>query len=85
VTELWEVLAGRVPGRGSDAQVTVFDSVGFALEDFSALRYMRDLAIEEGVEDQISLIPELANPKNLFGCLPVNAPLQSAAPVLQAA
>jgi ornithine cyclodeaminase len=46
---------------------------------------MRDLAIEEGVEDQISLIPELANPKNLFGCIPVSAPVQSAAPVLQAA
>ncbi|HJV24158.1 MAG TPA: ornithine cyclodeaminase [Aromatoleum sp.] len=85
VVELWNVLAGEVGGRESASEVTIFDSVGFALEDFSALRYMRDLAIEEGVEDEISLIPELANPKNLFGCLPLSAPVQCAAPVLQAA
>ncbi|MDB5869277.1 MAG: ornithine cyclodeaminase, partial [Polaromonas sp.] len=40
VTELWQVLAGHKPGREHAAQITVFDSVGFALEDFSALRYL---------------------------------------------
>src|SRR5690606_5578896 len=39
VTELWQVISGDVPGRVSDAQNTLFDSVGFAIEDFSALRY----------------------------------------------
>jgi hypothetical protein len=38
------VLAGEAPGRESREQVTVFDSVGFALEDFSALRLLRDLS-----------------------------------------
>lgn len=69
VTELWEVLAGRQSGRISDAEVTVFDSVGFALEDFSALRFMRDAALELGVGERIQLIPDLANPKDLFGAL----------------
>ncbi|MDE1949729.1 MAG: ornithine cyclodeaminase, partial [Burkholderiales bacterium] len=31
VVELWRVLAGQAEGRQSEAQVTVFDSVGFAL------------------------------------------------------
>ncbi|HTY02784.1 MAG TPA: ornithine cyclodeaminase [Rhodocyclaceae bacterium] len=69
VTELWRVLAGEVAGRQLEQEVTVFDSVGFALEDFSALRYMRDLADELGVHDEIELIPDLAEPKNLFGYL----------------
>lgn len=69
VTELWQVLAGRQPGRRSDAEVTIFDSVGFALEDFSALRFMRDAALELGVGERIQLIPELADPKDLFGTL----------------
>ncbi|HEX2147686.1 MAG TPA: ornithine cyclodeaminase, partial [Pseudorhizobium sp.] len=41
VTELWQVLAGKAAGRISSAQITLFDSVGFATEDFSALRYVR--------------------------------------------
>ena len=69
VTELWEVLAGSRVGRTSDAQVTVFDSVGFALEDFSALRFMRDSAHALGIGQAIALIPALADPKDLFGAL----------------
>jgi ornithine cyclodeaminase len=49
--------------------VTVFDSVGFALEDYSALRFMRDAARELGVGQLVSLIPELANPKDLFSLI----------------
>jgi len=43
VTELWDVLAGNAAGRVSQTDITVFDSVGFAIEDFSALRFVRDL------------------------------------------
>ena len=67
VTELWQVLSGKAEGRTSDAQVTVFDSVGFALEDYSALRFMRDVAIELNMGETMSLIPVMSNPKNLFG------------------
>ena len=69
VTELWQVLAGHRPGRSGAAQVTVFDSVGFALEDFSALCFMRDAAAEFGIGDRIELVPQAADPKNLFGLL----------------
>jgi ornithine cyclodeaminase len=66
VTELWQVLRADAPGRLSREEVTVFDSVGFALEDYSALRFLRDLALEQGVDERISLIPPLDDPKDLF-------------------
>ena len=82
VTELWQVLTGRVVGRSSADQVTIYDSVGFALEDYSALRYMRDVAAELKMTETISLIPTLADPKNLFGFLAENRGAQG--PVLAA-
>ena len=69
VTEFWRVLAGQAAGRSSAGQITVFDSVGFALEDFSALRMLRDLALELGLGRSIDLVPDLGDPKNLFGAL----------------
>jgi len=69
VTEFWQVLAGQQPGRVSAEQVTVFDSVGFALEDFAALCFMRDAAAELGIGEQIELVPNNPDPKNLFGLL----------------
>jgi ornithine cyclodeaminase len=69
VTELWSVLTGAAKGRTSDEEVTVFDSVGFALEDYSALRLLRDRAAEVGLGERIGLIPQLDNPKDLYGHL----------------
>ncbi|MEM7084053.1 MAG: ornithine cyclodeaminase [Pseudomonadota bacterium] len=66
VHDLWKVIAGQRVGRDSRDQITVFDSVGFALEDFSALTYVYNKAIELGLGDDIALIPELNDPKNLF-------------------
>jgi len=70
VTELAEVLAGRAPGRTSDREVTIFDSVGFALEDFSSLRYLLRIHHEErGTQTQVDLLPDLDDPKDLFALL----------------
>lgn len=49
--------------------MTVFDSVGFALEDDSALSFMRDAVTELGIGDTVELVPADADPKNLFGVL----------------
>ena len=76
VVELWEILTGRAAGRENPDQVTVFDSVGFALEDYSALRLLQDMAIEQGIDDRIALIPLLDDPKNLFS-LVAAAPLRT--------
>ncbi|MEQ6434561.1 ornithine cyclodeaminase [Comamonas sp. w2-DMI] len=66
VTELWRVIQGLAPGRSSPQQITLFDSVGFALEDYSALRTMHALARRTGLLSQIELVPALADPKDLF-------------------
>ena len=66
---LWQLLSGAHPGRRSAAEVTVFDSVGFALEDFSALRFMHDAALALGYGQRLDLIPSMQDPKNLFGTL----------------
>jgi ornithine cyclodeaminase len=69
VTEFWRVLKGISSGRDCAEQITFFDSVGFALEDFSALRLLRDCARELGLGQDVSLIPSMADPKDLFGQL----------------
>lgn len=67
VTELWRVLDGQAAGREHPDQVTVFDSVGIALEDYSALRDVHDLALARGIGEDVALVPPGANPKDLFG------------------
>jgi ornithine cyclodeaminase len=66
VTEFWQVLAGTAVGRENEKQVTVFDSVGFALEDFSAMRYLEKYVMHAN-SPILDLLPELVNPKDLFG------------------
>lgn len=66
VTQLWQVLAGQQAGREHARQVTLFDSVGFALEDFSTLRYLHDLAREHDIGRPTELVPTPADPKDLF-------------------
>ncbi|MEM6641304.1 MAG: ornithine cyclodeaminase [Pseudomonadota bacterium] len=66
VFDLWKVLTGDIVGRDDADQITVFDSVGFALEDFSALRYVYELALQHELGEDIELVPELPDPKDLF-------------------
>ena len=75
VTEFWRVLTGDASGRATDKEVTVFDSVGFALEDYSALRLLRDVAKELALGAPVGLIPNLADPKDLYGHLMAGAPV----------
>ncbi len=75
VTELWRVLRGEAPGRRAADEITVFDSVGFALEDFSTLRLLRELAAEHGLGAPLALIPDLRDPKNLFSALRTPQPV----------
>ncbi len=70
VTELWEVETGRAEGRIGAEDITVFDSVGFAVEDFSALRLVHELTAGRG--RRLDLVPEMDDPKDLFGPLLLN-------------
>ena len=68
VIEFASIVCGERPGRLDAGDVTIFDSVGFALEDYSALRFLHRLLGEQrGARTQIDLVPRLADPKNLFG------------------
>ncbi|POF32935.1 ornithine cyclodeaminase [Roseibium marinum] len=67
VTELWQVYSGKAPGRTSDGQITLFDSVGFAIEDFAALRYVRDLLPKTGHFEKLDLLADPDDPRDLYG------------------
>ncbi len=69
VTELWKVISGTAQGRTSERQITLFDSVGFAIEDFSALRYVRDQLPETGLYHPLDLLADPDDPRDLFGML----------------
>lgn len=69
VTELWQVINGQAPGRTRRDEITLFDSVGFAVEDFAALRLLRDLATETGQFETLDLITAPADPRDLFGLI----------------
>lgn len=73
VTELWQVITGQKMGRTNARQITLFDSVGFAIEDFSALRYIRD-QLKPGNHTELDLLADPDTPKDLFGMLLRAAP-----------
>ncbi len=69
VTEMWQVMTGQAPGRTDDRQITLFDSVGFAIEDFSALRFVKQAI--EGTEyfEPLDMLADPDDPRDLFGML----------------
>ena len=67
VTELWRVVCGEAPGRGDAAAITLFDSVGFAIEDFAALRYLRDRIGADAA--RLDLVADPDDPRDLYGML----------------
>lgn len=69
VKELWRVIAGHEPGRTSERQITLFDSVGFAIEDFSALRYVKRQIDQTGLYEELDLLADPDDPRDLFGML----------------
>ncbi|MDO5604200.1 MAG: ornithine cyclodeaminase [Paracoccus sp. (in: a-proteobacteria)] len=69
VTELWQVVRGETAGRTLGSQITLFDSVGFAIEDFSALCYLRKKVADGDFVEQLDIIADPDDPRDLFGML----------------
>jgi ornithine cyclodeaminase len=69
INEIWKVIAGHALGRSAARQITLFDSVGFAIEDFSALRCLRDRLKTEPFYDELDLLADPDEPRDLFGML----------------
>ncbi len=67
VTEMWQVITGAAAGRREASQITLFDGVGFATEDFSALRYLRDVLDDTGLFQALDMIADPDDPRDLYG------------------
>lgn len=55
--DLGEVLAGEVPGRTTDEEITVFDSGGTAIETVAAAYMLYEKASERGLGEYIDIAP----------------------------
>ena len=69
VAELWQVMTGAASGRSDPRQITLFDSVGFAIEDFSALRYIHDQLQTLPFSEPLDMIADPDDPRDLYGML----------------
>ena len=67
IVELWQVISGQVKGRSDQKEITLFDSVGFAIEDFSALRYVRHQIEGTNLFQSLDLLADPDDPRDLFG------------------
>lgn len=67
--ELWELIAGMKQVRERADEITLFDSVGFALEDFAVLRLVYDLSEKYHLGHDLAMIPEIKDTKNLISLL----------------
>lgn len=74
--EMQRVIKGECPGREKDSDITIYDSVGFSLEDYSVLRYIYDLANQFDGGTSIPMIPDINDPKNLYSALLQAAPIK---------
>jgi ornithine cyclodeaminase len=69
VVEMWQVMSGKRPGRTNGRQITIFDSVGFAIEDFSALRFVKDKLAGTQFYDELDLLADPDDPRDLYGMI----------------
>ncbi|MYM54999.1 ornithine cyclodeaminase [Thalassovita mangrovi] len=67
VTELWQVMRNEAAGRRDPRQITLFDSVGFAIEDFSALRFIHDRIRGTAFFDHLDMLADPDDPRDLVG------------------
>jgi len=81
VTEIWQVITGQTTGRRDAKQITLFDSVGFAIEDFSALRYVNDQIKKRGHFDNLDMLADPDTPRDLFGMLLRAKPVKKPKPI----
>lgn len=67
--ELHEIITGKKKGRENEGEITLYDSVGIGLEDYSVLRFTYELSQKYDIGEEMDLIPDLENPKDLISLL----------------
>lgn len=67
--ELHELITGAKQGRENEKEITLYDSVGMGLEDYSALRFTYELANRYELGEERNFTPVLKDPKDLISLL----------------
>ena len=64
--DLSEIVAGIKKGRDNEHEITIFDSVGFAMEDLQVYKLVYEMAIKENLGNMINIssIPKYS--KNIY-------------------
>jgi ornithine cyclodeaminase/alanine dehydrogenase-like protein (mu-crystallin family) len=55
VGEIGEVLAGKLDGRRNDEEITLFNSLGVAVEDLATAHHVAARALERGIGARVAL------------------------------
>lgn len=79
VTEFHRIVKGEKDIRTTDNNLVVFDGVGFASEDFTALVFLRDLIKKQDAYELLDLIPHQQDPKNLYSVVKAHSKDRSVA------
>jgi ornithine cyclodeaminase/alanine dehydrogenase-like protein (mu-crystallin family) len=53
--ELGEIVAGKIKGRVSADDITLFDSTGLAIQDIAVAKRLYDRAVEKGLGEYVDL------------------------------
>lgn len=64
--QLHEIVNKEVELNVSKDGTIIFDSVGFALQDYSVLRLMYKLAKNLNIGNELNLVPNIKDVKNLY-------------------
>ncbi len=64
-----EIILNKKQARTDQKQITIFDGIGIALEDFSALNLINKLANEYGEGITTEMVPDILDPKDLFSVM----------------
>lgn len=67
--ELWQIMVGEKEGRRTDDDISLFDSVGFAIEDYATLRWLYSQYSDKKSDKKGHWIPDTLDPKNIFSLL----------------
>lgn len=70
--EFYELITGFKKGRVDNSEITLYDSVGIALEDYSVLRLTYELAKKYQIGEDRNMTPVLKNSKDLVSALELN-------------
>ncbi|MDO8659342.1 MAG: ornithine cyclodeaminase [Candidatus Parcubacteria bacterium] len=67
--EIHEIITGAKSGRENENEITLYDSVGVAMEDYSVLKLTYELVKKYNLGQNLNFTPVLKNPKDLISLL----------------